>query len=940
MYQKYGKIAGKIQFRTGSSKEFLDINLWVKGNDLPPFPYSVPREILTRMVSIPRSLSHRHNGFATGNLQLNPTHLLQLKERYAQKAQAQIEENSCVSDDEKKTGKLKQVIDQALTWAEEEEERDNIKPNQELQSYIISLKEEIDNLKQKLLHQSKELKACHNQVLELKGSIRVFCRCRPLTPNECKAGDNSVIEFNQVLDNELYVRTHDGAKKTFKFDHVFTPSHTQEEVFLETAPLVVSVLDGFNVCIFAYGQTGTGKTFTMEGTEQNRGVNYRTLEKLFQLASQRKGQYTYEIFVSVLEVYNEEIRDLLATSPALGQNNKKLEIKQCADGMHHVPGVVEEPVHNIEEVWKVLQTGSKARAIGSTNANKHSSRSHCLLCVMVKGENVVSGEHTKSKLWLIDLAGSERIGKTDVQGERLKEAQNINKSLSALGDVIHSLTSKSSHIPYRNSKITHLLQDSLGGQSKTLMFVHVSPSEQDVGETLCTLNFATRVRGVELGAARKQLDPAELMKYKKLVERGKEDILKKDAIIMELQGATKMKEHTCKTLSAKVKESEGLLQSERKARVAAEEKLKEQTTLAEKQRMTIQKLTSELKLKQSGGLTEIGKPEKLPAASTPSRPPLRERFGGLTETGKPEKLPAALTPSRPPLRERLLDNFDRTNQSNQNQGKKRSAEEHLQKENICSEGVVLHAKSHRRRVSLSVLQHQEQAASKSGAQEETNEEHPRSRRRGRASMCVLPQRCSTWAFPTASCSPNVKFTESRTYAADPVSLDAEKMQIHGAKGRSSMVAHHSMHFRPPYLPLSGVIVEREPACNEGAMRVSNFSNMNVTHGKPPQHPHQSIRREFQYQPKRIIRQNGDKGGHHDQPPQKSRRLSGVAPDLDSCHWELPNQRQKSIGRFSMVSPLPWGAAHSPSAHPFFGGALRVPLSASKPSFSGTKAWHR
>jgi kinesin family protein C2/C3 len=136
---------------------------------------------------------------------------------------------------------------------------------------------------------------------------------------------------------------------------------------------------------------------------------------------------------------------------------------------------------------------------------------------MVKGESEISGECTKSKLWLVDLAGSERVAKSDVQGDRLKEAQCINKSLSALGDVIQALTTKSSHIPFRNSKLTHLLQDSLGGDSKTLMFVQISPYEGDVGETLCSLNFASRVRGIELGPARKQLDTGELFKYKQLV---------------------------------------------------------------------------------------------------------------------------------------------------------------------------------------------------------------------------------------------------------------------------------------------------------------------------------------------------------------------------------------------------------------------------------------
>ncbi|CAL0311838.1 unnamed protein product [Lupinus luteus] len=276
--------------------------------------------------------------------------------------------------------------------------------------------------------------------------------------------------------------------------------------------------DGYNCCTFAYGQTGTGKTFTMEGLEHNRGVNYRTLELLFKISKERSQTFAYDISVSVLEVYNEQIRDLLATGPA----SKRLEIKQASEGSRPVPGVIDAKVDNISEVWNVLQAGSNARAVGSNNINEHSSRSHCILCIMVRAKNLMSGECTKSKLWLVDLAGSERLTRTDVQGERLKEAQNINRSLSALGDVISALAAKSSHIPYRNSKLTHLLQDSLGGDSKTLMFVQISPSEQDVSETLSSLNFATRVRGVELGPVKKQIDTGELQKVKTMARTSNE----------------------------------------------------------------------------------------------------------------------------------------------------------------------------------------------------------------------------------------------------------------------------------------------------------------------------------------------------------------------------------------------------------------------------------
>ncbi|ONM32818.1 Di-glucose binding protein with Kinesin motor domain [Zea mays] len=443
-----------------------------------------------------------------------------------------------------------------------------------IQQYVsryVSLECEFKDLKEKFNEEAKERKDLYNKLIELKGNIRVFCRCRPLNAEEIAEGASSAIDFDSAKDGELIVRGHVSSRKIYKFDSVFSPEEDQEKVFEKTAPYAISVLDGFNVCIFAYGQTGTGKTFTMEGIEGARGVNYRILEELFQIIKEREGTFQYEITVSVLEVYNEQIHDLLLTGSQPGATTKRLEVRQVGEGAHHVPGLVEARVTNMKEAWEVLRTGSKARVVGSTNANEHSSRSHCIHCVMVKGENLMNGECTKSKLWLIDLAGSERVAKTDAQGERLKEAQNINKSLSALGDVISALATKTSHIPFRNSKLTHLLQDSLSGDSKTLMFVQISPNENDVGETLCSLNFASRVRGIELGQAKKQVDVGELSRYKLMVGRAKQDSKNKDAQIksMEeriqaLEVKNKAKDLLTLNLQEKIKELESQLLVERK----------------------------------------------------------------------------------------------------------------------------------------------------------------------------------------------------------------------------------------------------------------------------------------------------------------------------------------------------------------------------------------
>ncbi|XP_052149349.1 kinesin-like protein KIN-14E isoform X2 [Oryza glaberrima] len=443
---------------------------------------------------------------------------------------------------------------------------------------VQTLVAQCEDLKLKYYEEMAKRKKLHNIVEETKGNIRVFCRCRPLIKDETSSGYKCAVDFDGAKDGDIAIVNGGAAKKTFKFDRVYMPTDNQADVYADASPLVTSVLDGYNVCIFAYGQTGTGKTFTMEGTERNRGVNYRTLEELFKIAEERKETVTYSISVSVLEVYNEQIRDLLASSPS----SKKLEIKQASEGSHHVPGIVEAKVENIKEVWDVLQAGSNARAVGSNNVNEHSSRSHCMLCIMVRAENLMNGECTRSKLWLVDLAGSERLAKTDVQGERLKEAQNINRSLSALGDVISALATKNSHIPYRNSKLTHLLQDSLGGDSKALMFVQISPSNNDVSETLSSLNFASRVRRIELGPAKKQVDTAELQKVKQMLERAKQDIRLKDDSLRKLEdncqnleNKAKGKEQFYKNLQEKVKELESQLDSKMHSQITSEKQQNE-----------------------------------------------------------------------------------------------------------------------------------------------------------------------------------------------------------------------------------------------------------------------------------------------------------------------------------------------------------------------------
>jgi len=354
-------------------------------------------------------------------------------------------------------------------------------------------------------------KALYNQIQELRGNIRVYCRVRPMGAGELGAGSVTFPEEDTIS----IVMPSGNSRKSFEFDRVYSPDTSQETVFSDTKPLVTSVVDGYNVCIFAYGQTGSGKTYTMEGPESNRGVNFRALKELFEVCESRKEQWSYEIVMSMVEIYNETVRDLLAdprpVNEARGPGRieaPKYEIRQGPDG-NYVPDLVSFAVETPAMMYDIIKMGGSNRATFATNMNEHSSRSHCVLMVKVTCRNKNNNLRTLGKINLVDLAGSERIGKSEASGDRLKEAQAINKSLSALGDVIHSLATSNPHVPYRNSKLTYLLQDSLGGHSKVLMFLQISPTEDSRGESMCSLTFGARVRGVELGQAKKKVDRSQ-----------------------------------------------------------------------------------------------------------------------------------------------------------------------------------------------------------------------------------------------------------------------------------------------------------------------------------------------------------------------------------------------------------------------------------------------
>ncbi|KAJ2112281.1 kinesin-like nuclear fusion protein [Coemansia sp. RSA 922] len=398
----------------------------------------------------------------------------------------------------------------------------------ELEEDVASRDHSIDTLEAKLRSEESMRRKLHNAIQELKGNIRVFCRVRPLLGEEKAASsllplsfpdcdDQNEVELMQSSENALGKST----SKTFpfKFDRVFAPDSSQDVVFDEVSQLIQSALDGYPVCIFAYGQTGSGKTHTMQGPdsisassmdEQILGIIPRAVKQIYENTSkltERGWEYTLE--GQFLEIYNETLQDLLAPSgrggAQAGDKQSKLEIYQDSEGHTRVKNLTMVKVDSAERVHWLLARAAENRTVAATNCNERSSRSHSVFTLYLRGKNTLTGESSTGVLNLIDLAGSERLSNSGSSGDRLKETQAINKSLACLGDVIAALAKGSRHIPYRNSKLTHLLQESLGaGNSKTLMFVCVNPSPGSTQESLCSLQFATKVNSCQIGTARRQ----------------------------------------------------------------------------------------------------------------------------------------------------------------------------------------------------------------------------------------------------------------------------------------------------------------------------------------------------------------------------------------------------------------------------------------------------
>ncbi|KAL0233521.1 hypothetical protein PCE1_002036 [Barthelona sp. PCE] len=360
----------------------------------------------------------------------------------------------------------------------------------------------------------------------MSDSVKVVARFRPINKREREEQEATGIGGKQVV---FFLDQHNlkvdnsarGGFLNFTFDGVFPMDTQQGPMYdISASGMVKDLFNGYNGTYFAYGQTGAGKSFTMFGAdienEELRGIIPRASFDIFDIINENTDDVEYTIRCSFLEIYNEQINDLLDAS------NTNLKVHESAAKGIHVSGLSEEPVSSVENIMELLRIGENSRSVSFTEMNAVSSRSHSLFQIFLQQRDMEKGTTISGKLNLVDLAGSEKVGKTQASGQTLREAQNINGSLSALGKVINALVEARDHIPYRDSKLTRILQDALGGNSKTTLMIACSPHEFNIEETISTLRFGKRAKSIKLKAkANKVLSPGEMQA---MIDKLKKDL--------------------------------------------------------------------------------------------------------------------------------------------------------------------------------------------------------------------------------------------------------------------------------------------------------------------------------------------------------------------------------------------------------------------------------
>ncbi|XP_038391956.1 kinesin-like protein KIF25 isoform X1 [Canis lupus familiaris] len=431
------------------------------------------------------------------------------------------------------------------------------------QSKVGQLERSLQEADARYQLEKQKRRVLHNRLVELKGNIRVHCRIRPLLPFDKEFGDPASQDSSvpagvvHAIDDETVLvkcaqPAHPLINKTYNFERVYGPEESQQVVFGDVCPLLTSLIDGYNVCIMAYGQTGCGKSYTMLGPHSKEerippwgphsdlGIMPRAAAELFRLIAENPSR-RLQVDLSIVEVYNNNIFDLLAKARGMAASGCRREALTTKDARREVPLLTREPVHSAEDFVALAAGSLRLRAELATLVHARSSRSHLIITATLTRGPAAGGspadqqaerpplegrpasgsrggascgrapagspgaqqpkEQVHAKLQLVDLAGSECAGVSGVTGSALRETSFINRSLAALADVLGALSERRGHIPYRNSQLTHFLQDVLGGDAKLLVMLCVSPCRKHVAETLRCLGFGARARQVQRGQA-------------------------------------------------------------------------------------------------------------------------------------------------------------------------------------------------------------------------------------------------------------------------------------------------------------------------------------------------------------------------------------------------------------------------------------------------------